>query len=161
MPHDFEIEYRGRLIRCRTERALVRALGVLDPDEERGGMAWTAEEFTEFTDRIRTAQRRLLGKLLEFGPASLTDEKLRADLGIINNQALAGVLSGISKTALALNLEPARVYLSRTQYRKGKPVRSYRIASGFLRAATKMGWPRDEDLKQDQSTDARRTQGDV
>jgi hypothetical protein len=161
MPHDFEIEYRGRIIRCRTEGALVRALGVLDADEKHCGRAWTAEEFTEFTDRIRTAQRRLLGKLLEFGPASLTDEKLRVDLGIVNNQALAGVLSGISKTALALNLEPTRVYLSRTQYRKGKPVRSYRIASEFLRAATKMGWPRDEDLEQDESTDARRTQGDV
>lgn len=161
MPHDFEIEYRGRVIRCRTERALVRALGVLDADEKHSGRTWTAQEFTEFTDRIRTTQRRLLGRLLEFGPASLTDERLRADLGIVNNQALAGVLSGISKTALALNLEPARVYLSRTQYRKGKPVRSYRIASGFLRTAMKMGWPRDEDLKQDESTDARGTAGDV
>jgi hypothetical protein len=161
MPHDFEIEYRGRVIRCRTERALVRALGVLDPDEKRGDTVWTAEEFTEFTDRIRTAQRRLLGRLLEFGSASLTDEKLRADLGIANNQALAGVLSGISKTALALNLEPARVYLSRTHYRKGKPARSYRITSGFLRAARKAGWPKDEDLKQEECTDAWRTSNDV
>jgi len=161
MPHDFEIEYRGRVIRCRTVRALVRALRVLDPDEKHGDAPWTTEEFTEFTDRIRTAQRRLLSRLLEFGPASLTDDKLRADLGIANNQALAGVLSGISKTALALNLEPARVYVSRTQYRKGKPVRTYRIASGFLRAAQKRGWPKDEDLKREESTDARGTANDV
>jgi hypothetical protein len=151
LAHNYEIEYKGKIIRCRTESALVRALGVLEADENRSAALWSAEEFTDFTNRIRTPQRRLLGKLLECGPAMLMDEKLRADLGISNNQALAGVLSGISKTALAMDLDPTNVYLSRTRYRNGKPIHAYRIASEFLRAAKKLGWPKEEDLKTEDS----------
>jgi hypothetical protein len=147
--HDFEIEYKGRIIRCRTDSALARALNLVDPNEKRGDATWTTKEFLEFTGRLRPAQRRLLARLLEFGPALLTDEKLRTDLGIAGNQALAGVLSGISKSALALNLEPAKVYVSQRRYRKGKPLRAYKIASGFLRAAKKLGWPKNEDLQAD------------
>jgi hypothetical protein len=144
--HDYEIEYRGRVIRCRTERALARALHVLDAEPETNDKRWTVEEFSIFTDRIRVTQRKLLQALLEYGTAWLSDDRLRVVLGVANNQALAGVLSGISKTALALDIEPARVYVSRTQYKSGKPGRWYRIASGFLRTAAKRTWPKESDL---------------
>jgi hypothetical protein len=145
--YDYQFEYKGRIIRCRTERALVRALNLIEADDNQSDTPWSLREFTDFTNRIRTPQRRLLKKLLEFGPTMLTDEKLREDLGIANNQALAGVLSGISKTALAMDLEPAKVYLNRIRYRNGRPVHTYRIASGFLRTAKKLGWPKKEDLE--------------
>jgi hypothetical protein len=70
--HDYEIEYRGRVIRCRTERALARALHVIDTEPGANDKRWTVDEFSKFTDRIRAPQRKLLQTLLEYRTAWLS-----------------------------------------------------------------------------------------
>jgi hypothetical protein len=151
MQHDYEIEYRGRIIRCRTAEAANRILGILEQqDTMKDDLGWNDRDFTAFTNRIQLQQRKLLAKLLEYGTTTLVqDVKLREHLDITNNQALAGILSGITKVALALNIEPKCVYSQRTRFRKGKPERFYQIGSGFLRAASTCGWPTADDLKRD------------
>jgi hypothetical protein len=147
--HPYEIQYRGKIIRCRDLKAMKAALAELEGSKVvREGTPWTAEQFKSFTTRIHVPQRRLLAKLLEYGTTAwLEDVKLRADLGIPDNKSLAGTLSGISKVALMFDLDPRHVYTQKTVYQQSKPRRLYQICSTFLQAAAKYNWPSRQDLK--------------
>jgi hypothetical protein len=147
--HAYEIEYRGKIIRCRDLKAMKTALAELEGSKlVREGTPWTAEEFQNFTARIHVPQRRLIAKLLEYGTTAwLEDVKLRADLGIPDNKSLAGTLSGISKVALMFDIDPRRVYTQKTIYQQSKPRRLYQISSAFLQATAKYNWPSRQDLK--------------
>jgi hypothetical protein len=147
--HPYEIEYRGKIIRCRDLKTMKTALAEMEGSKlVREGTPWTAEEFQKFATRIHVPQRRLLAKLLEYGTTAwLEDVKLRADLGIPDNKSLAGTLSGISKVALMFDIEPRRVYTQKTMYQQSKPRRLYQISSSFLQAAAKYNWPSRKDLK--------------
>lgn len=147
--HPYEIEYRGKIIRCRDLKAMKAALAELEGSKVvREGTPWTAEEFEKFTTRIHVPQRRLLAKLLEYGTTAwLEDIKLRTDLDIPDNKSLAGTLSGISKVALMFDIDPRRVYTQKTAYQHSKPRRLYQISSAFLQAAAKYNWPSKQDLK--------------
>jgi hypothetical protein len=148
MQHEYEIEYKGRTIKCRTAEAMTRLLRLIETeDTAKEYIPWSLHDFLEFTGRIQISQRKLLARLIELGSAWLTDERLRNDLYLGGNQALAGVLSGVSKVAMALDIEPQRVYMSRTRYAGGKPQRMYRIAPAFLRIAVENSWPGENDLK--------------
>jgi hypothetical protein len=149
MEHEYEIEYKGRIVRCKTADAAARLLAVLEQEDvSKDTMPWTPNDFTEFTERIQRRQRNLLASLLEYGSTTwLSAEKLCELLSIRGNQALAGVLSGITKVALSLDIAPERVYLQTTRFKEGKPYRLYRVASGFLRAAAEHEWPSESDLK--------------
>jgi hypothetical protein len=148
----YEIEYKGKIIRCRTLNDMQQALEKLEGSKiAKESMPWSREEFEKFTGRIQFQQRRLLAKLLEYGAiAWLEDFKLRELLDIPDNQALAGVLSGISKVALMFGIEPRRVYTQTTFYKHGKAKRCYQITSEFLRAANKHKWPSKRDLQEPQ-----------
>ena len=148
----YEIEYKGKTIRCRTLDDMQRALETLGGSRPtRDIQPWSTDEFEKFTGRIQLQQRRLLAKLLECGTtASLEDLKLRELLDIPHNQALAGVLSGISKVALIFGIEPRRVYTQNTVFKHGKAHRFYQVTSEFLRAAAKHKWPSKADLREPQ-----------
>ncbi len=145
----YEIEYKGKIIRCHTLDDMQRALEKLESSKvTKQSSPWSTEEFEKFTGRIKLQQRLLLAKLLEFGPiAWLEDSKLRELLGLPDNQSLAGVLSGISKVALMFGIDPRRVYTPNTVFKRGKARRFYQVTSEFLRAATKHKWPSTADLK--------------
>jgi hypothetical protein len=144
----YEIEHKGRIIRCQTAEAATRLLQMLEQEDvARDTLPWSSRDFIDFTERIKLQQRKLLAKLLEYGPTTwLSSEKLRTLLGVSGNQALAGILSGITKVAMALDIAPERIYLQTTRFKHGKPERYYRCASGFLRVATQNGWPAESDL---------------
>jgi hypothetical protein len=109
-------------------------------------LPWSGPEFREFTARIQRQQRKLLAAMLEHEPGALvSSERVRQYVGVAGNQALAGILSGVTKVALSLDIAPERIYLQTTRFQKGRPQRFYRVASGFLRAAAKYGWPSAED----------------
>lgn len=149
MEHEYEIEYKGRIVRCKTADAAARLLAVLEQEDvSKDTMPWTPNDFTKFTERIQLRQRKLLAKLLEYGSTTwLSAEKLCDLMSVRGNQALAGVLSGVTKVALSLDIDPKRVYLQTTRFKEGKPYRLYRIASGFLRAAAEHEWPSKTDLE--------------
>jgi hypothetical protein len=150
MTYPYEIEYKGKVVRCRTLEDAQRALEAFDGSSlTRADAPWSVEEFQQFTGRIHFQQRRLLAKLLEYGTTAwLEDLKLRELLDLDGNKALAGTLSGISKVALMFGIDPRRVYTQKTLYKHGKPQRTYQITSGFLQAAAKHKWPSKNDLKE-------------
>lgn len=150
MNYPYEIEYKGKTIRCRTLEDAQRAMEQFEGGSlVKADSPWTAEEFEKFTGRVRYPQRRLLAKLLEYGTTAwLEDWKLRDVLDLATNRELAGTLSGISKVALMFGIDPRRVFIQTNVYKQSKPMRVYQITSGFLQAAAKFGWPSKNDLKE-------------
>ena len=143
----FEVEYKGVVIRCETAREAVRiAKGLGDDANTPQTQPWKTHEFEEFVARIQFRQRRLLAALLERG--SLLDYELCEHLGLTNNRALAGVLSGITKVALAQDVDPSRVYKLITKYEQGSPKRRYAATQAFADAAKDNDWPDAKDLEE-------------
>src|SRR5215472_1523378 len=70
--------------------------------------AWTPDRFLALVERLGKPQKIALALLVT--KRSITDEELRTALNIRGNQALAGVLSGISKQAVALFIPPRAIF---------------------------------------------------
>lgn len=103
------------------------------------GTPWTPNVFLGFIDRIGKTQQEVLKLLVSF--RHVTDEELRACIKVPGNQALAGVLSGISKQAAALGI-PARDIFSFENLRNaGKRRSTYKVAPKFAEIASQMNWP--------------------
>jgi hypothetical protein len=109
-------------------------------------MPWRLHEFTEFVNRIQWQQRRLLNILLH-SVTPVPVRELCLKLHLSGNQALAGVLSGITKVAQTLDIDPGRIYKQDTTYSKGRPERKYRVVYAFRQAAKENSWPSQEDLE--------------
>lgn len=100
---------------------------------------WSPEAFLSFIDRLGEPQQAALALLVTH--RHVTDGELRKALNVSGNQALAGVLSGISKQAASLNI-PARDIFSFENLRNaGKRRSTYTIADKFLEIASSMNWP--------------------
>lgn len=144
----YEVEYKGVVVRCETPEDaanMARLLGG-EPDNPQF-VPWRLDEFTDFVARIQVTQRRLLAELLKTKGQRVTDYQLRAALRLGSNQALAGVLSGVTKVAQAMEIDPKRIYIQQTKYNQGMPERLYWATTAFLKAAMDADWPSDEDLK--------------
>jgi hypothetical protein len=76
--------------------------------DEPAEFAWTPEICWRFYKRLGEPQQKLLHILVEQDYVS--DEFLREQLGITTNQQLAGLLSGISKQALAIGIPPRKIF---------------------------------------------------
>ena len=148
MSKQFEVEYKGVVIRCETAEEAVRIAKRLGADADSPQyQPWKTHEFEEFVGMLQFRQRRLLAALLET-PEGLLDRDLCVRLGVGGNRALAGVLSGITKVALAQDIDPARVYKLIRKYDQGLPIRRYLITQGFGVAASDNSWPSQEDLEE-------------
>jgi len=147
----YEVEYRGVVIRCSTPEEAANLARMLGGEPENPLVqAWRVDEFTDFVNRIQLAQRRLLAALLEAKGHSLKDFQLRDRLSLSSNQALAGVLSGITKVAQALEIDPKRIYIQHTTYSQGSPERRYWVSSAFQKAAMDADWPSASDLQDEE-----------
>jgi len=148
MANEFEVEYRGVTIRCETaEEAVSIAKRLGASADSPNTQPWKTHEFEEFVERLQHRQRKLLAALLETSEG-LLDHQLCSHLNIASNRALAGVLSGITKVALAQDIDPARVYKLIRKYEQGLPIRRYVVTNGFGEAASDNSWPSREDLEE-------------
>src|SRR6266513_298829 len=122
------IEFQGATFKCTTPDEAVRLYGLLrhgNPDPQ----GWTPETFWRFLGTIATRQNGILRFLAEKGPSF--DWELREALQIKTNQQLAGILSGISKQAEACGIPPRSVFQIDKEFKSGKVIKSYRLATGF------------------------------
>lgn len=103
--------------------------------------AWTRESFSKFIESIGKSQKRVLSVLVCGGDQS--DDTLRKVLKIDSNQALAGVLSGISKQAGILNISARAVYTMKDERRAGELHKTYAAADDFLQMCHEMNWPEE------------------
>lgn len=116
-----------------------RAESIMAFIKEESETPWTPEVFLSFIDRLGDSQQAALAMLVT--QRRVTDEELRKALNVPGNQALAGVLSGISKQAAALSI-PARDIFSFENLRNaGKRRSTYSVADKFCEIAADMNWP--------------------
>jgi len=100
---------------------------------------WTPEIFLSFIERLGESQQAAVAALVM--RHRVTDEELRKAVGVSGNQALAGVLSGISKQAAALNIPAREVFSFENLRRAGRRRSTYMVAEKFLQIAHEMNWP--------------------
>jgi hypothetical protein len=103
------------------------------------GTTWTPELFVSFLDRLGKTQKDALALLVSF--RHVTDDEMRASLKVSGNQALAGVLSGISKQAAALGISARDIFSFENLRNAGKRRSNYKVANKFFEVATQMNWP--------------------
>lgn len=106
---------------------------------DEGKFVWTPDYFQALVIRLGEAQKLALALLVT--RRSISDEELRNALKVPGNQALAGVLSGISKQAAALNIPPRDVFSLENLRNAGKRRSNYTIANKFAEIASQMNWP--------------------
>src|SRR5260370_24693732 len=141
MDDRYEVIYGKVRVRCRGVKDAARLAKELNLDPEHPQTApWRVDEFTDFVNRIQWQQRKLLNVLLQ-SEAQVFDYDLRGKLLLDGNQALAGVLSGFTKFAQAMDIDPRRVYGQETTYNKGLPERKYWATYAFRKAAKDADWP--------------------
>lgn len=101
--------------------------------------AWTRNRFEALINRLGHAQKTALALLVD--RRNITDEQLRNALDVANNQALAGVLSGISKQAIALFIPPRAIFDFENIRVGGKRRSDYLVVDEFRKIAAEMNWP--------------------
>jgi hypothetical protein len=118
------------------------ALKMMDAIEQELETPWTHEVFLTFIARLGKPQKSALALLVTH--KRLTDVELRESLNATNNQALAGVLSGISKQAAALNIDARDIFTFENLRNGGKRRSTYAISDKFSEIASRMNWPGPE-----------------
>lgn len=148
------IPYKGRVIECSTAAEAIELLKHIDAEERpqrtvlsalaslgeslNSKSVWTRQLFWKFIESLGDAQIRILSLLVK--KQKVSDAELRKALKLDSNQALAGVLSGISKQAGALNIAARSVYVVEDERKEGELTKTYGVAQDFLQTAVEMNW---------------------
>ena len=103
------------------------------------GNPWDGGVFLRYIERLGSPQKRVLEMLLS--SERVTDEELRVALKLKGNQALAGILSGLSKQAGALNISAREVFEVENFRSEGKRRSTYKASPNFRQRASEMVWP--------------------
>jgi hypothetical protein len=163
-----KITYKGKVIECSNAAETIEVLKYMDAEdrkklvhEEKSPLAkmheemifaatpmsiavespWTRELFWKFIESLGGSQQKVLGLLVE--NHKVIAEELRKVLKLDGNQALAGVLSGISKQAGILNISARSVYTVENERKAGTLSKTYVAANEFMRIASEMNWPEE------------------
>jgi hypothetical protein len=111
--------------------------------ELRAESPWTPDTFWNFVQLIKPNQRQTVIALLESN--GLWADSLAKAIGI-HEDALGGVLGGLSKQLRQLELRPSDLYQVHTDWTGGERRRFFHVQPAFRLAAEEVGWPeRKED----------------
>jgi hypothetical protein len=138
-----EFEHRGKKYRADTAREAAELQALLDSQDEHRGRtrlkAWSADVTLEFLNSLGEMQKGFLSVLSQGSnvPSETMVEALRLDSEI----ALAGVISGLSKQARKLNINPHDLYVVESHWSGKQRERSFRILDDFRESLSELGWP--------------------
>jgi hypothetical protein len=110
---------------------------------------WTEAILDTFLHSLGRDQKEILRILVDKKRA--TADELRAAIGVEKNQALAGVISGISKQAVALGIKPRDVFGIENNRKSGVLNKSFVINEDLLKIAQFANWPPPSEQKAHQS----------
>lgn len=117
----------------------------ISPQEIRAESVWTPDTFWNFVNKIGSYQKKAVITLLE-GQRYFEAADLAKSIGI-EESALGGVLSGLSKQLKQLELSPYDLYRVHTDWTNGQRRRLFFLQHAFRLAAEEVGWP--EERKKD------------
>ncbi len=103
-------------------------------------VTWSPQLFLRFIARLGKSQRLVLQYMAVRG-GSAADWELRRLVGVAGNQALAGVLSGVARQAIAEKIPPRAVFVLENLRSDGKRSSRYALSEGFLQATKAAQWP--------------------
>ena len=104
----------------------------------RAESVWTPDTFWNFVQDVGSQQKKAVAALLEND--SLWAPQLASEIGI-DESALGGVLSGLSKQLKKLELRPTDLYQVHTDWSAGERRRFFFVQPAFRLTAEEVGWP--------------------
>jgi len=138
----WEADTPEEAIRLRRDLEMVDArepgADVRAEQELRADSPWTPDTFWNFVQTIKPNQKLAVVALLE--SSSLWAGDLAKAVGI-HEDALGGVLGGLSKQLRQLELRPSDLYQVHTDWTGGERRRLFSTQPAFRLAAEEVGWP--------------------
>lgn len=126
------------------EAEVEQGLG-MSAEEVRAESVWTPDTFWNFVNSIGSHQKKAVVTLLQ-SHGYLEATSLAEGIGI-EESALGGVLSGLSKQLKQLELSPYDLYRVHTDWSNGQRKRLFFLQRAFRLAAEEVDWP--EERKKD------------
>ena len=99
---------------------------------------WTEETFWELMNSLGEQQVKLITAIYLW--TTIDDVDLMAALNLSSKEALAGVVSGLSKQLDKANVKPSDVFYVRDYWEGRKKQRNFRLSQGFEGAAAMSTW---------------------
>jgi hypothetical protein len=127
--------------------ALEPGAAVLAEQQMRAETVWTPDTFWNFIQVIKPQQKAAVVALVR--NQSIWAPELAKAIGI-QESALGGVLSGLSKQLKHLELRPSHLYQVHTDWSDDQRRRLFQLQPAFRLTAEEVGWP--EERRQDAST---------
>jgi hypothetical protein len=137
-------------LRKELEREDVREVGLAQ--QMRASTLWTPDTFWNFVQTIGVQQKKAVAAL--FNNQSLWAADIAEAVGV-DEDALGGVLSGLSKQLKTLELKPSDLYQVHTDWSDGQRRRLFFLQPDFRLSAEEAGWP-EERSKNAASTNNKR-----
>ena len=100
--------------------------------------SWNEEKFWSVINGIGPQQTRLL--VAVYLETSILAEELAGALQLSSQEALAGVVSGLSKQLEKLSIKPSEVFLVETYWVGKRKERHFQLSPGFNGAAWDFNW---------------------
>lgn len=145
-----EFKHRGKLWRADTVKEALELRKALEEESEIADLGaepiseqdedWTPDVLSELLQGLGDLQKSFLRILYEHWDF-VESEKIVKGLSLDSEVSFAGVLSGLSKQSRKLNIMPSKIYQVQVDWQGKSKTRSFRLSSGFRRAADELGWP--------------------
>jgi hypothetical protein len=151
-----EFKHNGRIWRADTTEEAIELRERLEREDDELYAAgeepsivesdvWTSDLVVELLKSSGQLQKKFLKLLFEkneetFEPKMDSSELVKA-LKLGSEEALAGVLSGLSKRLKKIGRQPSELYRVDVQWTKEGKIRKFLLSRGFRWAATQLGWP--------------------
>jgi hypothetical protein len=138
-----EFEHGGKKYRADTAKEAVDLQRLLEKrDLDHGAHRirhWPTDVALGFVESLGEQQWKFLAALSQ--GASVPSEDMVKALGLDSEIALAGVLSGLSKQAKKMNVNPHNIYYVDVEWTGKTKQRYFRMMSDFLDAINELNWP--------------------
>lgn len=151
-----EFKHNGRIWRADTPEEAIQLRQQLEEYDEADYASgdepsiveddvWTSDTVVELLKGAGHLQKNLLKFLFEkaekFPSLPVDSSEIVKALKIDSEEALAGVLSGLSKHLKKIGRQPSELYTVNVQWTKDGKIRRFQLKGSFRWAATQLGWP--------------------
>lgn len=138
-----EFEHEGKKYRADTAKEAVELQRLLEKkDLDRSAQPirhWPVDVALDFINGMGEMQKKFLAILAD--GASIPSDTMVDALRLDSEIALAGVLSGLSKQAKKMKVNPHNIYYVEVEWAGKKKERYFRLMSDFRDALTELNWP--------------------
>jgi hypothetical protein len=153
-----EFKYNGQVWRADTPEEAIRLRNELRENNQvlidcgqvpvaEEEIIWTSDAVVELLNGSGNLQKNFLKFLYEQGDdfqhinVPVNSGEIVKALKINSEEALAGVLSGLSKHLKKIGRQPSDLYVVSVQWTTDGKIRRFKLKPEFRWAATQLGWP--------------------